>query len=473
MRKETRLGRRTFLVAGASAGIAFPATGCSSGTTESALPSVGSGMSAPWKIDMTLYDRPGWCSHVWYQTQGGDGALVVPVQSCDMGKPFGDFLRTETNDVVLRSTDGGRSWTSLRDPALTSYPWGCYGLPGRTRDGTLVSVICEGYVRSAEERRAHLERHGIDRFYNSRSEWLYTPWPISMAEQLRNDGFLVHMPGSQSRDQGDGQMVFTLTGLVCRTSSNGGQTWDSRPIDGLPFLAKAAGSFRETLVTRSGTWIASISASPNPDRKPVTGSLRAGSYAVRSEDRGKTWQLREIAHDATGGRQFDETSLLELPSGRILAMIRHYEIEEDGLRGDDRHLYQSHSDDDGATWSRPVDTGIWGYPAHLLQLKSGKILCTYGHRTDPWGHRAVLSSDGGETWDTENTKILADYSLPGWTTYPMSSQLEDGTIFSTYGLLKKGPPGTMPERKLGGGKEGRFAYGAASLYSEDFVRPFG
>ncbi len=87
---------------------------------------------------------------------------------------------------------------------------------------------------------------------------------------------------------------------------------------------------------------------------------------------------------------------------------------------------------------------MWGYPAHLLRLQSGKILCTYDHRRDPRGHRAALSADDGKRWEIGQIKLLPDDSLPGWITYSMSSQLEDGTIFATYELLKKTRPGIEP-----------------------------
>ena len=218
---------------------------------------------------------------------------------------------------------------------------------------------------------------------------------------------------------------------------------------------------------------------PNPERKPVSDAefgsaeMPIGSFVLRSEDQGQTWQLSQIGYDPSGDHSFDETSLLLLPSGRILAMLRH--TDWTNRQKPDQYLYQSHSDDEGKTWSTPVNSGLRGYPAHLLRLKSGKILCTYGHRFDPWGHRAALSADDGKTWDVKRIKILRDDSLPGWTTYPMSSQLDDGTIFTTCGLLKKGTPDEIPppEKLLGDGKQGRYVYAAASLHSEDFIQPLG
>ena len=65
-------------------------------------------------------------------------------------------------------------------------------------------------------------------------------------------------------------------------------------------------------------------------------------------------------------------------------------------------MVQRWSEDGGVTWSLPLRTDIWGYPPHLLKLRDGRVLCTYGYRRDPMGVRAVLSHDGGESWDTDN-----------------------------------------------------------------------
>jgi hypothetical protein len=79
-----------------------------------------------------------------------------------------------------------------------------------------------------------------------------------------------------------------------------------------------------------------------------------------------------------------------------------------------------------------------------MKLRDGRILCTYGYRKEPMGIRAVLSGDGGETWDTDTVVVLRD---DGGTAgqlnpnpagggadvgYPISAQLSDGSILSAY-----------------------------------------
>ena len=44
------------------------------------------------------------------------------------------------------------------------------------------------------------------------------------------------------------------------------------------------------------------------------------------------------------------------------------------------------SNDGGRTWSIPRPIGVWGLPSHLLRLRNGRILMTYGYRRAPCGN---------------------------------------------------------------------------------------
>ena len=112
---------------------------------------------------------------------------------------------------------------------------------------------------------------------------------------------------------------------------------------------------------------------------------------------------------------------------------------------------QRWSEDKGLTWTYPMEADFWGYPTHLLMLRDGRVLCSYGHRREPMGVRAVLSHDGGETWDVDNIVVLRDDGgtpnemRPDRSSggadlgYPISTQLDDGTILTVYYIT--GPDG--------------------------------
>jgi hypothetical protein len=107
------------------------------------------------------------------------------------------------------------------------------------------------------------------------------------------------------------------------------------------------------------------------------------------------------------------------------------------------------SEDGGLTWTQPVETAFQGYPNHLLRLKDGRILCSFGYRRTPMGVRALISEDGGNTWDLDHEYVLRDdagttsnawpaekHAQPGFGSsdvgYPMSTELDDGSILTAY-----------------------------------------
>jgi hypothetical protein len=65
-------------------------------------------------------------------------------------------------------------------------------------------------------------------------------------------------------------------------------------------------------------------------------------------------------------------------------------------------------------------------------LQDGRVLATYGHRRPPFGVRACLSEDEGETWDVANEKVIRDDGLDRDMGYPSSEQLDDGSILTVY-----------------------------------------
>lgn len=187
------------------------------------------------------------------------------------------------------------------------------------------------------------------------------------------------------------------------------------------------------------------------------------SYVLRSTDEGRTWhEWGTIAYDPLGNVDFAEPALTCLPDGRLVAMIREERKKE--------CLWIATSDDEGETWTLPKRTGIWGFPADLLPLKSGKLLCTYGYRRPPYGVRACLSHDGGATWDYRNELIIRNDGIGPDVGYPSSVQLDDGSIFTAY-YLSEAPEGGEFGAPVGDDPAHHFAdrgirYIAASYYQE-------
>ena len=74
--------------------------------------------------------------------------------------------------------------------------------------------------------------------------------------------------------------------------------------------------------------------------------------------------------------------------------------------------------------------GFHGSPPHLLQHSSGAVLCTYGYRKGHYGQRAMISRDGGQSWEYD--LILRDDGPGRDLGYPSNVELADGSVFTVY-----------------------------------------
>jgi len=162
------------------------------------------------------------------------------------------------------------------------------------------------------------------------------------------------------------------------------------------------------------------------------------SILLRSRNRGRNWGEPSVIADG-----YNEVSLCLLKDGTLLAAMRD-DASSHGA------TWVARSADAGQTWSAPVQvTKLRQHPADILQLASGNVLLTYGNRIGDLAVGAVLSRDGGATWDIDRRVILARGSMTlrgknGCDTgYPSTVQLDDGAIVTLYDRL--GHTGLAPE----------------------------
>ena len=155
---------------------------------------------------------------------------------------------------------------------------------------------------------------------------------------------------------------------------------------------------------------------------------------LRSDDGGENWQYwATVAHDASNILQFAEPGMARMDSGRLVCLIR-----ATARPGRSDNMWFVYSDDDGASWSRPVRTPLWGFPADVMQLQDGRVLAVYGYRKDEFGVRGCISDDG-ITWKKENEFIIREggsarstFRQYWHTGYPSVTQCDDGTIVAAY-----------------------------------------
>lgn len=171
------------------------------------------------------------------------------------------------------------------------------------------------------------------------------------------------------------------------------------------------------------------------------GSTLSGTpiSAAISDDDGCSWKIiGEIptmdGHDHAG---YHEPHAVQTPDGRIVAHIRnHCEGQADTL--------QTESSDGGRTWSKPhrLPFGARAHPSHLLRLRDGGLLSTFGYRDQPFGNRAAISENGGKTWSTP--LVISDDGFDRDLGYPSSVELADGSLLTVwYEQLEKRPEAVL------------------------------
>jgi hypothetical protein len=154
--------------------------------------------------------------------------------------------------------------------------------------------------------------------------------------------------------------------------------------------------------------------------------------AARSVDRGSSWTVLGQVPLAPGthSANYHEPYAIELPSGRILGLIRVENHAGKDLPAGipSFSMVQTVSDDGGRAWSVPRPLGFHGSPPHLLRHSSGTLILSYGYREKPWGQRAALSRDDGETWSHDH--VIRDDG-PDWDLgYPSTVELGDGSMLT-------------------------------------------
>lgn len=201
-------------------------------------------------------------------------------------------------------------------------------------------------------------------------------------------------------------------------STDGGKTWSTR----LPTIVNSP---HGPIQLRDGRLLYA-------GKQLWTGEKRTG--VCESMDDGQTWQwLAEIptrkGDQAVQG--YHELHAVEANSGTLVAQIRNHNKANSG------ETLQTESNDGGKTWSEPHSIGVWGLPSHLLKLRDGRLLMTYGHRRAPFGNQARLSADDGKTWS--EAMILSGDGKGGDLGYPSTVELGDGSLLTVWYESMKEP----------------------------------
>jgi len=126
------------------------------------------------------------------------------------------------------------------------------------------------------------------------------------------------------------------------------------------------------------------------------GEGRLFTGVIESSDRGKTWRHLAVIADAdTPGEEGpNESDIVHLGGKELYAVFRTGDQERS-------IMYESRSQDLGATWSKPVPFpgGEEGVSPQLIRLNDDILVIIFGRRVS--GDRAIIartSEDGGRSW---------------------------------------------------------------------------
>ncbi|MBM4095076.1 MAG: exo-alpha-sialidase [Planctomycetes bacterium] len=140
-----------------------------------------------------------------------------------------------------------------------------------------------------------------------------------------------------------------------------------------------------------------------------------------SRDDGLTWEALADLPVRAG-----ELHAVQAADGTLIVHVRDKIATQEGRV---QNTAQTVSTDGGKTWSEQKKVAD-GYPSHLVRLRDGTLLMTYGWRVEPFGIRGKISKDHGRSWSAEF--ILSD-DAAGWDLgYPSTVQLADGMLVTIW-----------------------------------------
>jgi photosystem II stability/assembly factor-like uncharacterized protein len=253
------------------------------------------------------------------------------------------------NGTVLRTADGGKSWTKLTPPA------GAEKLDFRDIDAVSESVAYILSIGSGETSRIYKTRDGG------------ATWDLQFANKdpkvfLDAMAFSDANRGVAFSDSVDGQFVILVT-------ADGGASWSRVPADRLPPALEGEGAF-----AASGTNVAVSGASV------WIGTTR--SRVLRSTDGGRSWTVAQtpiVTGEATG---IFSIAFKDAKNGVVVGG----DYTKESQAGDNAAF----TTDGGATWT--LAKGITGFRSVAAWLPGTRSVLAIGPAGADW------STDDGHSW---------------------------------------------------------------------------
>ena len=296
---------------------------------------------------------------------------------------------------VSRSSDGGRTW-GLSVPLVALPGWGVNGVIGQYPDGVL--PMDEPYLRA----RVQLYRWRADMPANE--TWRENPFYWTISRDLGRSWEPMFLMYDTIAEVETDRRLKKFWGLAPHSNES--------TIHRLPD-GRLMGLFvgREDLMVY------------NPDT-----TYKGGSDVPMvgfCDDDLKTWTFRTIADPKEYGIGFSESDSVRLPGGRFVAVY--------GNNAGTRYFFETHSDDQGQTWSEMRQLNFCGDSPSMIRLSSGALLAAIRYCPPEGGKGAgiglVASPDEGQSWE-----VLGNvHDQTNWDMgYPDLIKLADGRVLCVY-----------------------------------------
>lgn len=316
---------------------------------------------------------------------GGD--LIVAFRRAPERRKLGEGATSHTDPtsqlVLVRSHDGGRTWT--KEPELIyAHPFGGSQDPCmvQLRDGT---ILCTSYAWAELQPAAFVKlkqpiaRHGafaflggfILRSTNGASSWQQPIVPPPCRGEIHFDIFGNTIPAYNR-------------GAMCEGK------------DGRLF------------------WVVAAATTNAPKR--------TGTHLMISNDRGTTWNYSCPVIPETN-ITCNETSIYETPRGDLVAFVRTEQF------GDHTLIARSTDGGKSFTWS---DSGFQGHPHYALRLPDDRVLLVYGYRHAPFGIRARVLDAECTNASLAEELVLREDGGNGDLGYPWATMISKNRALVVY-----------------------------------------
>lgn len=327
-----------------------------------------------------------------------EGTLVVQAQL-----PTNAQAKFPGRWGTVRTTDGGKTWETWAPSKTQGGGPFIEGSVTQLKDGTI--LILEWAARGPDSGGCF-----IGKLWESRDDWRTVTGPTEAR---------IYLPqGKGGFDDGRNPVDEVFLHRTLLEMDNG------------DLIATAYGWFKED-------------STPSAYLKTMN---KFRSLLLKSKDRGRNWSLvSTIAVDpAVGEEGFNEPVLLRLTQGkhkgRFIALLRTGSNKAKWPNP----LYQTESDDEGKSWSKPRPLAFDGVNPDLIEMGNGILVAGFGWRTKESRQRGVsgarrlgpehgnyfaFSLDQGATW-TQVTRLTKEPS----TCYVTIRELEPNRLFVVYDI---------------------------------------